>query len=283
MQLAAPRWPSRCRRCGAPRPVSRMTVSIRAWSPLARCRPGRRLEAAVVGPADDQVPGGGFRYRRRSNDGPSSTRPRWIRSSRIRPGSVRGSGPGPRPSAGRYARSGRWRRTRGRPGRWRGRAGRRGSGPARSYSSSAAASPVRSRRRGGAFPGGVDGQVRRAGRSPSRSASSVMAPPPSTAASCSWSRPGPACTGSAPAYSVIAARWVMEIIDPSSARISDLGGISGRARSRRAAGWYWPRRGCRLRGARWWRSGCRCADHRSASQFGAWRPGRGSCRCRPGR
>ena len=58
-----------------------------------------------------------------------------------------------------------------------------------------------------------------------------MAPPPSTAASCSWS---PARTSLQPlraAYSVSAARWVMEIMEPSSARISEPGGIRPCSRS----------------------------------------------------
>ena len=52
---------------------------------------------------------------------------------------------------------------------------------------------------------------------------------------------------------------------------------------RRAAGWCSRRPGCRLRGVRWWRSGrWRCRTP-ARPRPGRWRPGRGSCRCRPGR
>ena len=48
------------------------------------------LEAVVVGPADDQVPGGGLgAVGDPDGRGRASTRPRWIRSSRIRADSSR--------------------------------------------------------------------------------------------------------------------------------------------------------------------------------------------------
>ena len=106
--------------------------------------------------------------------------------------------------------------------------------PCWSYSSSAVASPCRSRSEAPRSHWAVNRTGSASWTWPSRSASSVMAPPPSTAASCSWSPASTSLKLFRAAYSVSAARWVMEIMEPSSARIREPGGTRPSVRSVRS-------------------------------------------------
>ena len=218
----------RCPVCGSGSSMRRtmmpcpVMASIRRMSPLARARPDLvrrphgRWRGTIRSPGPALAPSAICTVRA------ASTRPRWMRSSRIGADSSR-----QRASRGRedHVPAGHLRRDVGLDRLIHGLFGLGAVDPAvLVVVVQRGRVPLVEPQRGVAFP-------RRGNRTgsasctyPSRLASSISPPPPSTAASCSWS---PARTTLQPfraAWPIRAARWVMETIEPSSTTISEPAG-----------------------------------------------------------